>query len=1064
MALTDRYIKEYKDSHNGENPRFLWELRLTDKQYTELRRQLQENLAKGAELSFKTASRDLVIYISEWWRRTYNAQKPSYEMICGDLGLSPGDNNRLREACKSGYGSLGLQKIQTAGNQRTRDNLLLSMLYQGGLPMNYIAQDVKDASGWRRFFRDLAWKGQDFSLISESDNRKTIALSESIREFCNNLQKAADPERQDIGILPFYYNEGWWKIIKKEIGEGLKEHRGRNPFILTWDILMDDREKSFSLAIRISGPRILSESFLEDHKIKDRASITISARINEVIYPIAEYDARHFSRRSVGLHLQYKEGDTVSLFIEETEEILWNRQLIFSEPKLLSLTDSQTNSFGVCNPSDLASKDCRVIATSDWSCTGLEPVQYACKESGDNYAVFKFKTQAGSVSLVSKDGKSQIFSPDSQALNTEIDSAYALRTSIPVREQIFNAPDNIGFIEVRGERELPIKKEDVIYLDRAGKKLDSRIPRGPIRATFKRDNSTAASIQFINTGEIKIECIESSRNSCKIKISWQYGTASFMSDEGTKAGENDCWEIEKETLRDKRHAEFKFQPQFGEAFVLHILPPFNDFCIYDRNGKEISTKAIIPVIDIESYRYFLNLNDNLILSPGRRIDANSKYTYSRDEDSRYNTVSRTYYNSPTVNNKVPQEGSLSSLFTNGSELIYSLLEQSMSSLPDAEASIAIKYGNTPQIYTFKDFPYHLSFNDGIVRVDNTKHLPQYDGYLLAIPIEKPDNEPIEIYADDSGQYDLQKALGDKTYDKWLIYGNLRGYILPKMFDIAEDNTIKKQPGEKRRTYLENASSELQQAICFDEIWLRTISWFNLLANGQIPGSSILELVAISEDRKLLTKFALQYALFTGLNGDNLGTTESSFLEFQRQMAISWDWSEAPDRDRAQTFIATCQIDRLINFVKPQYYNWVIEKKSQDTGLSDYYLNMDNHIKEFIDDFASQFSVWFSIFRQNCSTKDVLQHPDTNAYSNTEFEGVTHPEAQRAFKTFGKSLGNLSNDAKWIKERQSFNDVLKKENLSDYLDRQGIEHNEYIRQEIRKSILYGLKFRNEDYEI
>lgn len=1070
MALIDKYLKEYQDSHNGYMPKYLWQLRLDDRQYNELREYIKQH---SSDSNFALVEQELVLYISEWWRREYNEGKHAYESIWESLGYrfnkETGEDKPFMEAFKSGRKSLceslTLQIIKTSGQERVLD----SMLYQGGLPMNYIIKNISNNVGWGRFFKNLAWNGQDFSFLTDGDDgdtRKTLALSNSIHKFCDDLQNAIDHDK--IDSLPFQFNEGWWKAIKKEIDEGRQERKARNPFSLVWRVCLDEPAKNFNLTFRIEGPRVLSSVFIKEELTsfikEERTSVSISIRINDKVYPFAEYlknGADFFSRRNVSIEIPYNEGDMVSLYLEDTGEILWNRQLVFSEPKLFSLNDDQNNFYEFCNPAALSSTKCMVLATTEWNCSECQGDEYAEERTGATYKVFSFTPPTSQITLKSSGSSREIvLAPDSSTISAEIDSKCALRLGVTVQEQIFNA-DKVEFIlHLEDKNENIGGKDKRINLDRN----INGIQLGLIRATIN-DNGLSDTVRFINVGNLEIKCQESTSETCKICISWPYGV--ITSNDANE--ENQLWVIEKDTLGSKRCAEFIFSPKFGKPFTLHIIPQFYDFCIYNRNGGKIGSDAIIPIVDLNSYRYYLNLKENLLLYPDSRKTKcdDMKYTYfkpvsSSQENksnslSQENTVRRRYFRNPygePSESKVPVEGSLSSLFMNGSELVYSQLEQSMESLP--KSKVVMKIGECE--YTFQDFPYRLSFefDKGIISVVENNKLPKYDGKLLAIPLAEPDGKPIMIPKDNQGQYDLTKVKNDNPDipTPWIVYGDLRGCILPLMVDPNKEINDSERE-EKRSEFLENVSSKLKNAKCFDETWMRAISWFNVLPNGQIPGTSILELVAISEDRALLWKFALQYALLSGINADNSDTLQSTFLDFQHQMSFIWEWSEDIDVDKAFDFVKTCpEIEQRI---KSQYYNWAI----QNSNVYAYIKNISSHIDDFLKDFIKQFKGWYQILKNKSVPEKVLQDPDVNAYKKTGYEGVSE-KAQNAFKSFRQpDCNDVINNDQWIEERIQFNEELKKQNLSDYLNEKGIKHDEEIRIIIRKSILYGLKFKKQD---
>lgn len=147
--------------------------------------------------------------------------------------------------------------------------------------------------------------------------------------------------------------------------------------------------------------------------------------------------------------------------------------------------------------------------------------------------------------------------------------------------------------------------------------------------------------------------------------------------------------------------------------------------------------------------------------------------------------------------------------------------------------------------TFKAFPYRLKYETGMVIVKNTSVLPRYDADLLAIPIDSPECEPVILQQSKELRncYLLPDIITNSAYSRWLIYGSLSGYVLPFAIDTKEELDRARRDGF-RANKINELKHEFLSAPIFDSIWKRAIDWYKRLPLGRIPGTSILELVAI----------------------------------------------------------------------------------------------------------------------------------------------------------------------------------------------------------------------------
>ena len=585
--LRSRKIKWHNDIH-------LWSLRLSNDEYYELK----EALKHGAKYrEFTSLRREATLYYAEWWRREFSGGHASTKDVCesifGDAQLS----EKLYEAAKCGARTLNIQIIRTQGEERDRDNIRYSIFYQGGLPMNYIISEIQRSnhSAWDRFFRKLVWKLHDYTDVSESLG-VTAPLSDSIKAFCETLRISADsltPNQQ-----PYYHNVVWWNVIIRNFEEEKRKRKARSPFESIWLFGLDEVDKKISVGFKFSGPQTLSAEFITEHNLVGKSFTTFSLLVNNAPVFTPEYDKRFYCRRNVEKNVLCSVGDTITVVINETGEVISNRDINFDTPKVAYLIDEDKNIFRLGDAQHLKDEVCRIIATEDWNCE--------CKFDiftidGINYKVFYPEMGTDQMVFYSESrAETRTINPGSESPKTFIDFRCALKLQVPTKEIIFNTEDTVLFYEACNETEINRARPcSVYYAEKGSQQWISRPKFGEIRARVRRsDNEAVEPVKFLNAGNLNISYISSSRDTCEIKIDWKHGS---VETEDAEVGEREnIWVINRNTLADRRYAKFKFIPCPGQGseFTLTILPPFFGFNIYDKMDRKMGTNSIIPMVDM----------------------------------------------------------------------------------------------------------------------------------------------------------------------------------------------------------------------------------------------------------------------------------------------------------------------------------------------------------------------------------------------------------------------------------------------------------------------------------
>ncbi len=1069
----------------------LWKMKISWAEYEKLK----EILRMQSVSRFRWYDREAALYYGEWYRREYVKGKNSKEDLCEGLGIDDSYGTDLLAAAEAGLRRLGLQVIRV-NNEWPK----LSALYQGGLPMNRIATEIKTKEGsskWSSFFRALVWDEVDFSLLTDNDNRVIPARSTSLREFCEVLQQADG----DITKAPFSPNGSmeWWSIVLQNFEAARKERKARNPFGLTWLIDMNDNRKTITTSFRVRGPRELTPEFLSGHRLEGSFA-ALGVLINGTPYPIAEFNETNgkFYSRRVDKVFGYTLEDNVDVVINDCglgEKVLSSHSLTFSDPKVVTL-DEGFRCHTLCPVRKLAGGECRIICTEDWECDKLVPELYKIGET--TYKVFKTTPEIVSeepLVLVSKENGRKVLDPEVPLSWTEIREGCALRLDIPTKERLYDAPGNVSFAEVSAEKSN--SRCSVEYSSSNRRYWEDRPRLGVVRARIKHEGGESVDpVRFLNSGPLSAKCLKPySKSECRLAIT--PGPAILeVRCEYAKQNADGSWTVRKEDLPDPRYVPFVFYPNQGKGdpFTVHFHLPFYGFQIFDYNGAEIENGSTIPLVDLDGYRYYLHLPDTLSITheikkrdslegtysstedhPGQGQWMNLrelglkmknapkkdelKYIYMERDDERGVSVTEKLANLTSEPRDIAFEGRLGSLFLYGSEYITSLMEKQSASLPKAEATIRVEGDSLtdPLHYHFKDFPYRLELQEGRMVALPQKGMAEYTGALYALPFNNPDSDPVQLprIEGKAGCYSIPDAILRNPDTKWLVYGSVKGYVLPKSLNPDWINEEGAQ-GSTREEVLADIKAELKAAGFFDGPWERALRWFDIIQDGLIPGSSILELVAIADDRELMAKFALQLYIRNCRSTEALDETTASLIDFQTQMSTLWIW--AADSLDIPGWIGSdaAALEKVSPLLMLPYVTWVLEKDGADGAQ-----HLDASSEGFAEKFREylgtvlpkQFKKWFKELRENGLPDQKYIYVDVHQNGGDEILS----EGARFWFTVAQSQvpGNYKGDDLWKMERRKLSEMLKS------MDIGGLADSEPVREEIKKSIIYGLKFKLTD---
>lgn len=1043
-------IFQERDLIDRNTPQYTWQWNLTENEYKGIKELLKKHsgVLKKVINKNKICCKLLQMFISEWYKREYNGNDRQgnafdsieiddiQELVCRKLGID--EKNVYRDSSK-------------------RARWIDTIYVDGGLPLNYILNRDKT------LFRTTI-KG-----IIESNIEGTVYCSDELDNLCNNQivnqsynARLLLPNGKDASIYDFIQEtiinenlkiDGFENFVEKirDVKKIVdKEQRRKTPFVFKWLFNFNDPDTKIDIYYDVIGPTTLSDDFLQAHQISDAQYITISVKCNNNTIYIAEYDERHYCRRNVKYKGKYKVGDEITVEIEESGEVLLTHDLDFSDPKLLSTIDSYNNTYTLCDSKKLAISDCRVIALDNWVSETLNNKVYII--DNEPYKVF-FLRQTTEPIIINSEIESKTFDPKKNFCWTIIDPRCVLRTQISTKEPLYDAAEMQFF---KGEENrVDRNNQRVKFATKGSREWNDQPKLGEIRARIDMGNESVDTVRFINVGKLSISKIESNRDTCDVRINWDGGDVA-----STEAVfQNGIWHISKNQLNNIRFVPFDFTPDSGkgDAFRIHICPLFDDFKILDPELKEVPKNSVIPMVDLQTYSYYLHGND-INLRFGGDQEEQVQYRNAIDQNKLNVKRRRDTDGHEELLHSVPCEGFLSAFF-GGTNTIRNLLERSVQPITESIDKVDL-YKNknrVPEVYYFKDFPYRIIQSEEnclsisncvtfkIKDVDQSLALPPYKGELLSIPVNVPTATPIKLFREQLTEdksnpvsFIIPDEIQESPNKQWLVYGDLQGLILPKLIDFGKSLNDEERSRLKRNN-IQRIKKELNDAKLFDDKWETAIRWLELIPEGRIPASSMLTMVAIADDPILLEKLALHLYI---KHFDSLEDVSQELNEFQRQMQFLWSW------------VPTENLTEFISFdtpyLKHYYDDWLTERSVSDFVSSDKQtLKM---LYECRKSLIQGFNQWFYLLKYD---NEPIQNPHplyTDPKLNAFGVGLQSEEARNFFKEI-PTPGNPTPKERWLLERRLAHKAI----IDGERNAWELGYSPKVTKEIHRSIIYGLKF-------
>ena len=900
-----------------ECPPFLWQLKITDEEYKELKDYLHDKLLNEKDDSI--FNREVALYIAEFHRREYHYEEHRNDDTCPSVFESLFKNeerdnslqHKFISAMKSGAKKLNIHLYKSPRNGNTYYQY--SLFYHGGLPLKKIVSNAENTSSWHRLIRKMLESDERIEFNEEfADlvNGVVANDSDSLKSFCQRLQEAIF--WKDFKSLPFCCSSELDPIYLFFLNQGesvISEIKSRNPFQIQWRFDINRHRKVIKPKYNVSGPDSLSfdaEFFGENEQIKEKEAFSVITAEDGVerFHVTYHKTSCDFYREEVfNFEVPYKDVANITISCPELEKVLVSEELDIYSPQIMR--KSEDGKYQLCSNRDIGHKEVVVIVPKGWS---IENENKYTVEEGYSY----LNEKARIVILPSGiEGQQLILKEDENGSKKVISATIPLTKVVAMNANMVTNLRQSGYFNVKDlyyslkKPDTPlrrIRRDQLVFCsDRRTGKWTEEPPLGYIYVKPKDEEVYADPVKILNLGEKKdsfrIDYRDSNYDTCTIIVQWDDGTVKCSDGELI----DNCWRFKKKDLADSRYVVFECNPNDGsKPFSVTIKTKFSDFQLFGPNGDKVQNNSYISLAQLSSYKYQIQ---NISLNMSIKVDGRLRFR-CRTTDIVNNRVKMTVYdcdNKTQEEKTILAESGLDNLL-GGMSNIMKMLYSSQKLIKDATISLTFSYNDKKFSCTIKKYPYTFR-KHGVneIRVYNKDRRVVYDGSIKALPLYNYENiQPVEIEPSDNGNFILSESVC--AWDSLiLLVSGKNECILPHAVNTKVDGELSKKEKDKRYSdvFLPMKENEYPNAQIWSDTWQRCCYWYETSLREHIPADSLFDLKVIMQDGKLLCRFVFNM-LLKGLS-PNIGNfseyqekLKRNLLDFSKSNHFLWVWIKKDD--------------------------------------------------------------------------------------------------------------------------------------------------------------------------
>ena len=908
-------------------PEFLWQLKVTDDEYQELKNYVANKIRQEADGNLY--NREAALLFAEYHRREYgfrstgdNIDNRPKALVYNSLGLYDTQNmdiDAFARIAGEGAERLGIQLyINSVGNTQ----YVFSLFYHGGLPLEKFSQNPSHPA-WHGLIRYIIESDEpvDFSNFEDLVTGVIANGMDALKVFCQELQNAI--LMNDYSMLPFFCsseNDPRYQMFLNLGQRAITEIRSKNPFRIRWTFEVNMNQKVICPRYSISGPDSISlgSEFLEDNNLNERESFTISCmeegnELANIVYNRYQEQNDFYSNRSFSISSVYQDIKNISVRCPDLDnKVILSEELDIDSPQIIKEQENREY-YELTRNNMIGHNEVLVIVPEGWI---INDEQKYTVDDGYDYL-----GRTARVIILPRgiENQSVILTDDNgnrKTISATIPLAKVVVMNRGISEYVsqsafFNVKNLAYYIKRSDGGMRRIIREDLRFCsDRRRGEWLSEPPFGYIYVKSADQNNYADPVKILNLGnesnQLRIRYLNSNANSCSMTVEWEWGSVSCPNGRLT----DNVWHINKNDLADSRFVTFCFEPNLGNSFSLSVRTRFSDFQIYDGEGKPIVNDCYISLADLPRYRYLIqDINLRLNVRIGelgihRTNHRNANYTYVINTEGQFrkniNVDITDNNNEYSYNREIFRESSLDHLF-GGLKRIKSHFNRHQSDMLHTEIYVSTIVNGRPLHFKIKKFPYIFEKNDqNEIEIKNYsgRQLVSYNGLVKAMPLNWfEDIKPVELVQNENGKYILTDEVCQ--WRDVLLYSGEREWVLPHRIDCTAAGEITREQSDERfRTiFFPMRDEEYPNAVIWDETWQRGCFWFEKAYKEHIPTSSLFELNAIMSSSKLMARFVFNM-LLCGLKGSNFGEykvwLKRALLDMADENSFLWIWVREDD--------------------------------------------------------------------------------------------------------------------------------------------------------------------------
>jgi len=786
-----------------ECPEFLWQLKLTQDEYEELKQCLANAITNRDNL--ENLNRECTLYYAEYWQKVYSGSHHSTDYVVKSLGV-PSCIKELAERflkyAIEGAKRLHLKARNGWGEIGTRD----SLLYQGGLQMNFLMNQTDRNTKWSEFLKKLILRNIDANTLEETFALGVNANIPCMFQYLDTLQLGL--ERHEINEMPFHSSfRSWYESLEQNYATAKRRAAIERPLKISWDFNVNIIENTFGVRYVVEGAKSLAgaTNFLDNYGLRPVDSFIVSVQengksISSLIYNNCWCDCNKISKNYPS------NGMLVSLELSkdnQRNEISKIALDFLSGPHFLFLNEKQ-NKYELGTPKQLGQKKVLILVPRGMKILTLKNSLFRMSWNGLDFTALIVPADFTDSIEINENGTRRSYNAQSEIYETVYTGTLGHELKIDeFRETVFlNQCTKNDFKCVSGGN---VKHPtSVEFFDTSRNQwiecgsMFCNVPKGKVKLRALCRDIIANQISLINLGsqrDVGIEVEQSTATDCILKLSWEHGRVCVANGEGKLVGNTDDnqWNIHVNDCAVKTRIHLQFTPSpskgFAQDFVVSFKAPFRDFFITDNyscQNLDLTKHNLIPFGELNAYSYHIKGFDNFDIKVKPRgnvswTDADCfKVSYKNDC-----YVVRSEKSGCEIQ-KISEEGSLSELFIN-TTYIQKLMDKC-----DGEKIVEVRVLLPCRIrqFSIQKNPLIIKENesgDGLtVGLSNNKKekgyvCSPYMGDLTLIDLDRPAEPSILLPYGNGEEFKITQEIAPDA--RKIVVGNVPGKVKARLIDF-----------------------------------------------------------------------------------------------------------------------------------------------------------------------------------------------------------------------------------------------------------------------------------------